>query len=424
MKVGIYTWGSEGDIRPFLALALGLERAGHEVALGYVAVDGRDYGPLASSLGLEARAVAVDAIARARAEGDESDEALAGKGHPMKQIETVLAHLLDPAVDAMWEDAASTLPGCDVALVHLLHHPAASLALAHRIPIVALQPVPVWPTRALPPMGAPDLGRLNRLTWWVASKVGGSFFLPRVNASRARAGVPLETTMFPRPNPAAMTLTCVSPTLVPRPDDWDDFQRVPGFFEIPADAQGWALPSELRAFLDAGEPPLLMGFGSMLAIPNDDTKHCVRVLVEAASLAGCRALVQAPWELLPDVETPPNVFRLGRAPHALVLPHCSAFVHHGGAGTTHTACLAGKPSVIVPFLGDQFFWAERLRSLGIAKAPVPRRSLTAAKLAKAIRALLADPRAFERARAIGRAMAEEEGVSRAVGWIEEVRRGR
>ncbi len=148
------------------------------------------------------------------------------------------------------------------------------------------------------------------------------------------------------------------------------------------------------------------------------------MLVEAASLAGCRALVQAPWELLPDVETPPNVFRLGRAPHALVLPHCSAFVHHGGAGTTHTACLAGKPSVIVPFLGDQFFWAERLRSLGIAKAPVPRRSLTAAKLAKAIRALLADPRAFERARAIGRAMAEEEGVSRAVGWIEEVRRGR
>ncbi len=120
MKVGIYTWGSEGDIRPFLALALGLERAGHEVALGYVAVDGRDYGPLASSLGLEARAVAVDAIARARAEGDESDEALAGKGHPMKQIETVLAHLLDPAVDAMWEDAASTLGqrtldgrGCD-----------------------------------------------------------------------------------------------------------------------------------------------------------------------------------------------------------------------------------------------------------------------------------------------------------------------
>ncbi|MFO0684064.1 MAG: glycosyltransferase [Sandaracinus sp.] len=424
MKIGVYTWGSEGDVRPFIALAHGLVRAGHDVSLGFVAVDGRDYGPLARSVGVEARAVATEAIAKARATQNESDEALAGKGHPLKQVQTVLSHLLDPAIDAMWDDAARTIDGCDALVVHLLHHPAASLALARRIPIVAVQPVPVWPTRHLPPMGAPDLGPLNSFLWWVTEHVGRRWFVPRVNGSRARAGVPLETRMFPTPSPAALTLTCVSPTLVPRPPDWDEAQRVPGFFEIPAAPQGWSMPADLRAFLDAGAPPLLMGFGSMLAIPSDDTKHCVRTLIDAAARAGQRALVQAPWELLPDVETPPHVFRLGRAPHALVLPHTSAFVHHGGAGTTHTASLAGKPSVVVPFLGDQFFWAERLRALGIAPKAVPRRSLEAAPLARQIEALLADPQAIPRARAIGEAMSREDGVSVATRWIEEVASGR
>jgi UDP:flavonoid glycosyltransferase YjiC (YdhE family) len=309
-----------------------------------------------------------------------------------------------------------------VAVVHLLHHPAASLAMQRRIPIVAVQPVPVWPTRELPPMGAPDLGPLNPMLWWVTDRVARSWFVPRVNASRSRAGVSLETRMFPEPSPAALTLTCVSPTLVPRPADWPDHQRVAGFFEIPAAPQGWTMPAALRAFLDAGPPPLLMEFGSMLAVPTDDTKHCVRVLIDAAAQAGRRALVQAPWDLLPDVAPAPHVFRLGRAPHALVLPHCAAFVHHGGAGTAHTASLAGKPSVVVPFLGDQFFWAERLRSLGIAPRPVPRRTLDAKKLAAQITALLSDPEAAPRAKAVGEAMAKEDGVGVAVRWVEDVAR--
>lgn len=418
MRVALYTWGSEGDIRPFLALARGLVHAGHDVTLSYVAIDGRDYTPLAESLGVQARSVAMDAVAHARATTGESDEALAGKGHPLSQIRSVFEHFLDPAVEAMWDDAAATLLSCDVAIIHLLHHPATSIAFARRVPFVVLQPVPMWPTREFPPMGAPDLGRLNRVAWWSAGQVGRSWFLPRVNASRARAGAPRATHMFPQPNPAALTLTCVSPTLVPRPADWEPSQRVPGFLEIPADAQSWAMPTDLASYLAAGPPPLLMGFGSMLTNPSEGTRHCVRMLIEAAQHSGHRALVQAPWALLADMPASPQVFRLGRAPHALVLPHCSAFVHHGGAGTTHTACLAGKPSVVVPFLGDQFFWAQRLHTLGVAPAAVPRRSLDARRLAHAIHELFADPRAQERAHAIARAMTSEDGVAEAVRLVE------
>ncbi|MFO0553335.1 MAG: glycosyltransferase [Polyangiaceae bacterium] len=427
MRVGLYTWGSEGDVRPFVALALGLSRAGHDVRLGYVAVDGRDYGGLAAPIA--ARAVGVAEIASARATGGAADAALAGKGTPLQQIREVLEHLLDPAVSAMWDDAAETIAGCDVVVSHLLHHPASALALAHRIPLVTVQPAPVHPTRHLPPMGAPNLGPLNALLWWVANRVGRTWFVPRFNGSRERAGVPLLVDMFPRPDrDVALALTCVSPSLVPRPADWEDSQRIPGFFEIPSAhaSQGVALPADLERFLGAGEPPVLMGFGSMLSNPSEDTRFCVRVMLEAAELSGRRALVQAPWDFVNDAPSSdakassPNVFRLGRVPHALVLPRCAAFVHHGGAGTTHTACLAGTPSVVVPFLGDQFFWASRLRALGVAPAPVPRRALTAKKLAKQIRAVVGDAGTSTRARELARAMSREDGVGQAVRWIEEV----
>lgn len=422
MRIRLYSWGSEGDIRPFFALARGLGRAGHDAEVSYVAVDGRDYGALAASIGIRARQVAASEIASAHANHHAASEALAGRGNPLTQIRTVLEELLDPAVEAMWADAESTLDACDVAVVHLLHHPAASLALSRRIPLIALQPVPVWPTRHLPPMGAPDLGPLNRLSWWLTAVVGGSWFLPRVNSSRRRAGVPLETRMFPRPATAALTLTCASPSLVPRPPDWEPSQQVSGFLDIPVECQGYTMDDSLRDFLAAGAAPLLMSFGSMLAQPTDDTRECVRVMVECAERLGRRALVQVPWEQLPDVPTSPLVHRLGRAPHAAILPHCSAFVHHGGAGTTHTACLAGIPSVIVPFLGDQFFWAARLRSLGVAPAPVPRRSLTAPRLAQGIEALSAMRDASTRARILARAMRAEDGVARAVHLVERVAR--
>lgn len=421
MRIGLYTWGSEGDVRPFVALAAGLVRAGHDVRLGYVAIDGRDWGPVCAPLGIDGRPIAAQTMARARTAPGPHLDALVGRGHALSQVQNVVSGLLDPVASEMWDDARRTIEGCDVAVVHLLHHPALTAALAGRVPLVTVQPAPVTPTRHLPPMGAPDLGPLNGLAWKLADLAAGRWFLPRVNALRARAGVPLVRSMFPRPNPeVALGLTCVSPTLVPRPDDWEATQAVTGFFDLPAGAHAWDPPPELSAFLEQGEPPVLMTFGSMLAMPGDETTHCVRTLLEAAELAGARAIVQAPWAELPELPSSPRVLRLGRAPHAELLPRCRAMVHHGGAGTTQAACLAGRPSVVVPFLGDQFFWAARLRSLGIAPAPVPRRRLTPKALARQLRALLDDRGAPPKAEQIAAAMRREDGVGTAVRLIEAV----
>lgn len=421
MRVGLYTWGSEGDVRPFVALSAGLARAGHEVQLGYVAIDGRDWTSACAPFGIASRSIATETIARARVADGPHLDALLGRGNAMTQVQNVVAGLLDPAIEEMWADATKTIEGCDVAVVHLLFHPAITAAIARKIPLATVQPAPVTPTRALPPMGAPDLGPLNGLTWRLADRIAGSWFLPRVNALRARAGVPAVRHMFEKGSQdIALGLTCVSPTLVPRPSDWDETQHVTGFFDLPEAAHPFEAPPELSAFLEGGERPVLMTFGSMLAMVNDETTFCARTMIEAAELAGVRAIVQAPWDALPALPRSPRVLRLGRAPHAMLLRSCRAMVHHGGAGTTQAACLAGRPSVVVPFLGDQFFWASRLRALGVAPAPVPRKRLTAATLAVRLRALLSDASAAPKAEAIAAAMRREDGVGRAVSLIEGV----
>ena len=418
MRIGLYTWGSEGDVRPFVALASGLVRAGHDVWLGYVAIDGRDWTPTCEALGVRSRSIGRDAVAKARATPGPHLDALVGKGNALSQVKRVVEALLDPMVEDIWADAQATLDDLDVVVAHPLMHPAMAAAVARRLTMVTVQPAPVTPTRRLPPMGAPDLGPLNALSWKLADVFSRGWLLPRVNAFRARAGVAPKPQMFPREDPeVALSLTCVSPTLVARPDDWGATQVITGFLDLPSTANAWSPPPGLDAFFDAGEPPVWMTFGSMLAMPGDETTFCVGTMIEAAKLAGCRAIVQAAWAELPSLPESPRVFRLGHAPHATLLPRCAAMVHHGGAGTTQAACLAGRPSVVVPFLADQFFWADRLRSLGVAPRAVRRRGLTARALARAIREILASPTAGKRAADLSAAMKKEDGVAVAVELI-------
>jgi sterol 3beta-glucosyltransferase len=321
MRIGLYTWGSEGDVRPFVALAAGLASRGHDVRLGYSAIDGRDWSAVCEPLGFRARAVGADAIANARARGGPHDDALLGKGNPAKQIYDVVVGLLDPVVEAMWTDAQESAADLDVAVVHLLAHPAMTTALSRGIPVATVQPAPVTPTRELPPLGAPDVPWLRPLAWWLADRVARLWLVPRINVFRVRAGLRPLTAMFSAKE-VALSLTCVSPTLVPRPADWPAHEVITGFFELPSRAHAWERPEALDRFLASGEPPWLMGFGSMLAMPGEETRHCVRTMIEAVDRAGARALVQAPFAELPDMPESPRVFRLGRAPHAEILPLC------------------------------------------------------------------------------------------------------
>ncbi|KAG4440404.1 hypothetical protein IFR05_004097 [Cadophora sp. M221] len=177
-----------------------------------------------------------------------------------------------------------------------------------------------------------------------------------------------------------------SPGLVPKPKDWGLEIDIAGFVFLDL-ASSFKPPEDLLKFLDAGEPPVYIGFGSIVV---DEPDNFTKMIFEAVEKAGVRALVSKGWGGLGDDNTPENVFMLENTPHDWLFPKVSAVVHHGGAGTTAIGLKCGKPSMIVPFFGDQMFWGAMIGEAGAGAKPVPHKELTVDKLADGIKQCLTE----------------------------------
>ena len=177
-----------------------------------------------------------------------------------------------------------------------------------------------------------------------------------------------------------------SPGLIPKPADWGPEIDIAGFVFLDL-ASSFKPPETLAKFLDAGAPPVYIGFGSIVV---DDPDRFTSLIFEAVKKAGVRALVSKGWGGLGDENnTPDNVYMLENTPHDWLFPRVSAVVHHGGAGTTAIGLKCGKPTMIVPFFGDQPFWGAMVARAGAgASEPVPYKRLTADKLAEGIKQCL------------------------------------
>lgn len=175
---------------------------------------------------------------------------------------------------------------------------------------------------------------------------------------------------------------CWSPALIPKPQDWGEHIKISGFYFLDL-ANNYTPAEDLAAFLDAGPPPVYIGFGSIVV---DDPNALTNMIFEAIRLTGVRALVSKGWGGLggDSLEIPDNVFMLGNCPHDWLFKKVACVVHHGGAGTTAIGVALGKPTVIVPFFGDQPFWGSMVHRAGAGPAPVPFKEMTAEKLAASI----------------------------------------
>ena len=204
-----------------------------------------------------------------------------------------------------------------------------------------------------------------------------------------------------------------SPNLLPRPEDWGEWLQVSGhwFSEVPPT---WQPPQELQKFLEAGKPPLYVGFGSMV---DEQIKRATPMLLSALQQTGQRAILSGGWGGLGAGDLPETILRIGSVPHEWLFPHVSAVVHHGGAGTTATGLRHGKPSVIVPFFADQPFWGRRVYQLGVGPKPVAFTRLTTGKLTQAIDKAVNDPGMRIKAENLGQKLQAEDGVGKAVGFI-------
>ncbi len=419
MRIGVQAWGSEGDIRPLVALGHGLVQRGHTVELVYTDIASRSYDAVATSLGMTARAVATPVIA--------DDNELYAIGlkvinttNPLVQGKIIYDRLLRPVEDAIFQAAVDLCQHSDLIVTHLLLNQARAAAeLAGKPAVSVTMAHSLVPSRHIHPEGLPRLGEIgNAIGWTIARFALNRVLRGPVNAFRRRVGVPpVHDLLLDGWASHLLNLIAVSPAICPEHPDWPPWNRVCGFLAPPGTSHEQVSP-ELEAFLAAGEPPVFMGFGSLMPVSSSYLTESVALLKEAARLAGCRAIIQA--------EVPPErsdrLVVIGRSPHAQVFPRCAAVVHHCGAGTTHTALGAGVTSVCVPHVSDQFGWAEQLQRLGVAPAAVNRRSVTAAKLAHRIREALAAPGMRVKAAAIAGRMKGDDGPARAAELIEEAAR--
>ncbi|WP_175921597.1 glycosyltransferase [Burkholderia latens] len=411
MKFVIATYGTEGDTRPLAALGRALLNAGHEVRL---LADAATLGS-AAALGVPCAPLSGDIRAAIAPDGPLSD-AVRGRGG-FNDTSKALAAIANANTAAWMREIADASAECDAILVSgLASFAGLSVAEYRGVPAIGTGMIPITPTAAfaspfLPPGKLPRW--LNRASHRFVNALLWRAFRNATNAARASVcGLPPRERVW-TDHPM---LYGVSPALLSAPADWPSNALACGQWRI--DAQAWTPPAALSAFLEAGEPPVYIGFGSMAGFDRAAMAHA---LVQA--LGGRRALFYPGWSGIDASLLPAHVHVIGDTPHDWLFPHVAMAIHHGGSGTTHSAARAGKPSVVVPFAGDQFFWADRLRRLGVADAPVAGRRVNGAALVRAIAfAARADTQA--RAAELGARIAREDGLRRAVDAVERwARRG-
>jgi UDP:flavonoid glycosyltransferase YjiC (YdhE family) len=211
-----------------------------------------------------------------------------------------------------------------------------------------------------------------------------------------------------------LSLYGYSQHVIPVPHDWSTQNHVTGYWFLEPSAQ-WRPPPELVAFLEAGPPPVYIGFGSMGSRNPEATAD---VVLESLRRTNQRGVLSTGWGGLKTNDLPGSVFMLGSIPHAWLFPHMAAIVHHGGAGTTAAALSAGVPSIVTPVMGDQSFWARRVSELGVGPKSFPRRKLTVERLSCAIEAAVRDDTIRAKSATLGEQIRAEDGISTAVELIE------
>lgn len=401
MRLLALTYGTEGDTRPIAALCRALMDAGHEVSL---LADAKTLGS-AQDLG----------VPHAALDGDiQADlKSLVSEGRGVNATVTGLSRIANAQAENWMRRAGEAAAGCDGMLVSgLTAFVGLSVAEYLDIPIVGAGMIPISPTRAfaspfLPPRRLPSA--LNPASHHLVNWMLWLSFRKAVNQARKRV---LGLAPRHRLWTGHPMLYGVSPALLPQPSDWPANTLMCGQWLEPARA--WAPSRELQAFLESGEPPIYVGFGSMVGFNRD---ALLQVLIQA--LEGERVVFHPGWSGLPEAPLPDDFFVVGNTPHDWLFPRMSLAVHHGGSGTTHSACRAGIPSVVLPFAGDQFFWGEQLASLGVAGPSIPTRQPGPDALKRAI-AYARSAVARSRASALAETMSRENGTAAAVAAIEPV----
>jgi len=410
-------FGTRGDVQPAVALGKELKAKGHSVRI----LAGANFKDWIERHGLEAVASKIDI--QSVMESDLGRDWIEKGDNPLMQMRTI-KKLTD---QTGWQSMIDAWAACRDAEVIFSSFTsdiyALSIAEKLGVPIISipLQPA-LFPTRSgAATMNAPLPNRNS-----VINYIFGRIFLEPFNwrlsgkmVNRFRQEVlslqPQTRAEYLAVKRRLFTVQAFSRHIVPHADDWPSTIRTTGFWFL-EEQNGWQPPRGLIEFLDAGEPPVCIGFGSMIG---HNLEQVTRIVIDGVRESGRRAVLLSGWAGIGNVELGDSIYRLEAAPHEWLYPRVAAAVHHGGAGSTAASLRAGVPTVIVPHLGDQSFWGQRVHALGAGPKPISRNKLTAPSLASAIRAATTNHDMKRRAGDLGSKIRAEDGIGQAVEAIEQ-----
>ncbi len=407
--------GSRGDVQPYVALGLGLKAAGHEVRL---AAPGT-FENLVRERGLDFHRISLDpreAVRRQLHKGDANLLEFAWRSR------SILAPIMQENTQQFLEACRDAEAIVYTSIGFLGYGIARDLGLPR---IGAMYGPLINSSRYFPSSfvpvpsgrldGSPNLPRrlYNGLTYTASQQL--LWQVLRAPANRAISATP-GLSPYPLDGPFGEikrhrepVLNGWSPSVLPRPPDWDAHLPVTGYWFLDR-PEGWRPSGGLEDFLDSGPPPVSVGFGSMSGAGAEELTATV---LRALARTGDRGILVTGWGGITNADLPDRVFKVSEVPHDWLFPRVRAAVHHGGAGTTAASLRAGVPTIVVPFFADQSFWGARVAGLGAGPRPIPRAKLTAERLAAAFKQTR-DAGMRERARKLGERIRAEDGVARAV----------
>lgn len=412
-NISIVASGSRGDVQPYVALGTGLRNAGYSVRL----LTSDDFEALVTEAGLSFASTGSSTQARVQSE---EWQRVIESGNFLKIMAKMRVELKKEGAKK-----AQTLPPLlkeSDLIVTGMAGIGGTFSIAERfgIPLVETHVFPFTPTRAFPSPLVPKLplgGPLNQLSFHVTRQLFWQNF--RGNDAVMRRALGLSRPPFWGPfrklkQTRIPLLYGYSNHVLPRPSDWPAHYHVTGYWFLD-EPDDWSPPADLLDFLDAGPPPVYIGFGSM---GSRNPEEAGRIALAALAQSGQRGVLAAGWGGLHVGDLPQTVHAISGLPHSWLFPHMAAVVHHGGAGTTAAGLRAGVPSIVVPFMGDQPFWGKRIADLGVGPTPIPRKRLTVERLAGAIEQAVSNATMRQRAATLGQQIRAEDGVARAVDLIE------
>lgn len=405
-KILITTFGTRGDIQPFIALGKGLKAAGYEVGI----CTSEGFKSFVEEHGLTYLFMDNEPLLLT--------QAILGESGGVRETFSIIGKMtaaMRRSMDDEWNAARDFQPDL------IIYHPKClgSYHVAEKLDLPAIMSIPLpfyTPTREFPVpfMSGIQLGEwFNRFSYRLMGLSSG-MYTGTVNDFRAKTLQlpPVErfkNTLVRSDGRPVPIMYPYSPHVLPVPRDFPPHVHVTGywFLDHPSD---WQPQPELTDFLASGAPPVYIGFGSLGG--RNAATH-TPIILEALQKSGQRGMMVKGWGGLKADDLPPDVLLVDSVPHDWLFPQMAAVVHHGGAGTTAAGLRAGKPTQICPFIGDQPFWGRLVHKLGVGPALIPQWKLTADRLADSISRMVEDSAMRQHATELGEKIRAEDGITRA-----------